>query len=84
MLSPAARRSINSKLPEAVATAVVEFLTATIIYRPRRVGKRLQGTMEGSCSARRSTYRIIYQISEDPREVFVTRIDHRRDVYRPR
>lgn len=84
VLSPAARRAINSKLPEAVATAVVEFLTVTIIHRPRRVGKRLQGDLDGSWSARRSTYRIIYQISEEPREVFVTRIDHRRDVYRPR
>lgn len=83
-LSPAARRAINSKLPEAVAAAVVEFLTATIVHPPRGVGKRLQGDMDGSWSARRSTDRIIHQISEEPQEVFVTCIDHRRDVYRPR
>ncbi len=35
--------------------------------------------------ARRGTYRILYRINEEePREVIVVRIEHRRDAYRPR
>lgn len=84
VLSPSARRAVSSKLPEAVAAAVVEFLTATVVHRPRRVGKRLHGDLDGLWSARRGTYRVVYRVSENPREVFVVRVDHRRDVYRPR
>jgi mRNA interferase RelE/StbE len=34
-------------------------------------------------SARRATYRVLYRIREDLREVIVLRIEHRRDAYRP-
>lgn len=84
-LSPGAQRSLSSgRIPEGVALAVVEFMTATIAENPRRVGKQLRGDMEGLWSARRGTYRILYRVSEEPRVVFVVRIDHRRDAYRPR
>ena len=48
----------------------------------RRVGKPLRGNLAGLWSARRGTYRVLYRINEDPPEVIVARIDHRRDVYR--
>src|SRR5665647_3710878 len=31
--------------------------------------------------ARRGTYRVLYRINDDPKEVVVLRIEHRRDVY---
>jgi len=46
------------------------------------VGKPLRDDLEGIWSARRGTYRVLYRIRDDPREVVVLRIDHRRDVYR--
>ncbi|WP_239311925.1 MULTISPECIES: type II toxin-antitoxin system RelE/ParE family toxin [unclassified Frankia] len=34
-------------------------------------------------SAQRGTYRVLYRINEDKREVVLLRIEHRRDAYRP-
>jgi mRNA-degrading endonuclease RelE of RelBE toxin-antitoxin system len=84
VVTPPARRALASDLPESVAAAVIEFLTGTLILHPRRVGKPLRGDLAGIWSARRGTYRILYRVVEEPREVIVLRIEHRRDVYRPR
>jgi mRNA-degrading endonuclease RelE of RelBE toxin-antitoxin system len=84
VLTPPARRALTDELPEAVAAAVIDFLTTVIVREPRRVGKPLRGDLVGVWSARRGTYRILYRVLEEPREVVVLRIEHRRDVYRPR
>jgi mRNA interferase RelE/StbE len=84
VLTPPARRALTDRLPEAVATAVIDFLTTALITEPRRVGKPLRGDLVGIWSARRGTYRILYRIREDRSEVIVLRIEHRRDAYRPR
>lgn len=81
VLTPPASRAIQSGLPEAVAAAVVEFLTGALIDNPRRVGKALTGELTGIHSARRGTYRILYRINEQDREVVVLRSEHRRDAY---
>jgi mRNA interferase RelE/StbE len=70
-------------LPEAVAAAVVDFLTSTLIQQPRRVGRPLRGELAGVRSARRGTYRVLYRVYDEAREVVVLRIEHRRDAYRP-
>jgi mRNA-degrading endonuclease RelE of RelBE toxin-antitoxin system len=84
IVTPPAARALSDQLPQAVAAAVIELLTTTLITEPRRIGKPLRGELSGIWSARRGTYRILYRIREDPREVIVLRIEHRRDVYRPR
>ncbi len=83
ILTPPAVRAVRSALPEAVATAVIEFVTGALVENPHRVGKPLRGDLAGIYSARRGTYRVLYRINEVEREVVVLRIDHRRDVYRP-
>jgi mRNA interferase RelE/StbE len=83
VLTPPARRALTGKLPEAVAAAVIEFLTTTLIRQPARAGKPLRDDLAGVWSARRGTYRVLYRIREDPREVIVLRVEHRRDAYRP-
>ena len=77
-----ARRAVSHRLPEAVAAAVIDFLTSALVQEPRRVGKPLRGELAGIWSARRGTYRILYRIVEHKHEVVVLRIEHRRDVYR--
>lgn len=84
VLTPPARRALTERLPEAVAAAVIDFLTTTLITEPRRVGQPLRGKLSGIWAARRGTYRVLYRLREDPHEVIVVRIDHRRDAYRPR
>ena len=83
VLTPPAVRAIRGGLPEAVAAAVIEFLTGALVDNPRRVGKQLRGDLAGIYSARRGTYRVLYRVNDDRREVVVLRIDHRADVYRP-
>jgi mRNA-degrading endonuclease RelE of RelBE toxin-antitoxin system len=82
VVTPPAARAIQAGLPEAVAAAVIEFLTCALITEPARVGKPLRGDLAGIHSARRGTYRVLYRIYEETHEVVVLRIDHRRDVYR--
>ena len=82
VLTPPAIRAIQSELPEAVAAAVIEFMTGPLVENPRRVGKMLRRELEGIWSARRGTYRVLYRINDHVNEVVVLRIDHRRDVYR--
>jgi mRNA interferase RelE/StbE len=83
VLTPPARRAITDRLPEAVAAAVIDFITTALIVQPKNVGKPLRDDLAGIWSARRGTYRILYRVLDEPREVVVLRIEHRRDVYRP-
>jgi len=83
VLTPPAQRALTGKLPEAVASAVIEFLTTSLIRQPARVGKPLRDDLAGVWSARRGTYRVLYRVREDVREVIVLRVEHRRDAYRP-
>lgn len=82
ILTPPAVRALQTKLPEPVAAAVIEFLTGSLIQNPGRVGKPLRGDLAGVHSARRGTYRILYRINDNRHEVVVVRIDHRRGAYR--
>ncbi len=79
----AASRRALTRLPEKVATAVVEFLYGSLAANPYRVGKPLKLGLEGLHSARRGDYRLIYRIDDRQRQVTVVAIEHRSDVYRP-
>lgn len=71
-------------LPEKVRNAALAAILGPIAENPQRLGKPLLGELEGLHSARRGDYRIIYEIFEDDDTVLIHRIQHRRDVYRPR
>jgi len=79
----AAQRSLN-RLPEKVATAVVEFVYGSLAANPPRVGKALKFSLEGLHSARRGDYRVIYRIDHAEHRVDIIAVEHRADVYRPR
>jgi len=83
VLTPPAVRAVQSRLPEAVAAAVIELVTGALLDHPRRVGTRLRDDLAGIHSARRGTYRVLYRINDHLHEVVVLRIDHRGEVYRP-
>ncbi len=72
------------RLPEKVGSAALEFILGSLAADPRRVGKPLVGELAGLWSARRGDYRVVYEIDEDASIVLVHRVQHRRDVYRPR
>lgn len=77
-----AARAIAEELPEAVAAAVIDFITGPVLDDPRRVGRELRRELAGVWAARRGTYRVLYRIDDTHHEVVVIRVDHRRDVYR--
>jgi mRNA interferase RelE/StbE len=83
VLTPPARRAIEHKLPDAVAAAVIDFLTTAVIGKTRRVGKPLRDDLAGIWSARRGTYRVLYRINEQAHEVVILPVEHRREAYRP-
>jgi mRNA interferase RelE/StbE len=78
-----ARRALP-RLPEKVATAVVEFLYGSLAASPYQVGKPLKLGLEGLHGARRGDYRVIYRIDDQHRRIDVVAIEHRSDIYRPR
>jgi mRNA-degrading endonuclease RelE of RelBE toxin-antitoxin system len=78
-----ARRALT-RLPEKVATAVIEFLYGSLAANPHRAGKPLKFDFQGLHSAHRGDYRIIYRIDDEDHRVDVIAIEHRADAYRPR
>jgi len=79
----AAARAIAEGWQEAVRAAVIEFVTTALVEDPYRAGRALRSELAGIFSARRGTYRVLYRIDDERREVLFLRVDHRRDVYRP-
>jgi mRNA interferase RelE/StbE len=80
-----AARTLAGRLPEKIAAAVYEFLTAVLVGNPHRLGKRLLlPPYEGTWSARRGAYRVLYEIDDELHVVTVTAVEHRGDAYRPR
>ena len=71
-------------LPERIREAALSAVFGPIAENPRRLGKPLLGELESLTVTRRGDYRIIYEIFEEEQVVLVHRIQHRRDVYRPR
>lgn len=82
-ITPEGLRHLH-KLPDKIRAAAVEAIFATIAVNPKRAGKRLLGDLEGLYSARRGDYRLIYEIDDEVQVLIVHRVQHRRDVYRPR
>ena len=83
VVTPPARRAIESELTDAVAHAVIQLITGSLVRDPHRVGKQLRRELAGLWVARRGSYRVVYRIDESRRVVVVIRIDHRSDLYRP-
>ena len=81
--STSAQRDL-AKLPEKVATAVVEFIYGGLAGNPRRAGREQTLELAGVHSARRGDFRVLYRITEDQDVVTVVNIDHRADGYRRR
>ncbi|MGI8537406.1 MAG: type II toxin-antitoxin system RelE family toxin [Mycobacteriales bacterium] len=77
-----AARALTEQLPEQVAAAVYEFITGALLDNSQRVGKPLDPPLAPLWTARRGTYRILYNLNESDRIVEVTAIQHRADAYR--
>jgi mRNA interferase RelE/StbE len=72
------------RLPSKVRNVALTTVLGPLAENPERLGKPLIGELEGLRSARRGDYRIIYEILEAEKVVLIHRVQHRRDVWRPR
>lgn len=77
-----AARALAEVLPEKVAAAAYEFITGPLLDDPHRVGKPLNPPMALAWTARRGSYRILYNLDDTHGVVEVTAIRHRSDAYR--
>lgn len=81
--APSAQRDL-ARLPEKVATAVIEFAYGTLAEAPYRVGGELHFELEGHRSARQGDFRVIYRVDDDEARIYIVAIGHRGDIYRRR
>jgi len=81
--SPSALRDLG-RVPEKVATAVVEFVYDGLAANPQRVGHGLRFELVGKHSANRGDYRVINAIDDTTRLATILAVDHRSKIYRPR
>lgn len=81
--TPSAKRDV-ARLPEKVATAVVEFVYGALADNPHRVGRELHLELAGYHAARRGDFRVIYTIDPVEHRVTVAVVSHRADAYRRR
>ncbi|MFI5085005.1 MAG: type II toxin-antitoxin system RelE/ParE family toxin [Actinomycetales bacterium] len=72
------------RLPEKSAAAIVEFVTGALADNPRRLSKPLTNERLGLCTAQRGNYRVLFSLDVEDHILYVHRIDHRADVYKPR
>jgi mRNA interferase RelE/StbE len=79
----AARRALSDELPVHVVDAVLALIDGDLSREPGRVGKPLRPPLDGTWSARRGTYRLLYEIDQEAHTVTITAIESRSDAYRP-
>lgn len=72
------------RLPEKAAAAIVEFVTGVLADNPYRLSKPLTNEMLGLRTARRGDYRVLFSLDIEEHIMYVHRIEHRSDVYKPR
>jgi mRNA interferase RelE/StbE len=72
------------RLPEKAASAIVEFITGALAGNPHRLSKPLTNELLGMRTARRGDYRVLFTLDIEDHVLYVHRIQHRADVYKPR
>ncbi|GAA0995207.1 type II toxin-antitoxin system RelE family toxin [Subtercola frigoramans] len=64
IFSSTARQDLHT-IPPRILPAIIEFIYGDLAASPRRVGKPLSRELSGIFSARRGSYRILYDIRGD-------------------
>lgn len=82
VLTAAALRSLQT-VPPRVSEPLVAFIFGSLAADPRTRGKPLQRELQGRWSARRGDYRVVYRLDEETKTIYVLKIAHRAQAYRP-
>ena len=81
ILTPRAVGAVQTTMPEGWLQLSSSSWPAHWLRVRVGLGRCFAVNCEGSWSARRGTYRVLYRINDNAKEVVVLRIDRRRDVY---
>lgn len=81
-LTASALRTLSA-VPPRVAESLVAFIFGGLAAEPKRRGKPLQHELAGRWGARRGDYRIVYRLNDDARVMYVLKVGHRSDIFRP-
>ncbi len=82
-ITASAGRAI-ARMDPKVVDAVLAFIDGPLTDNPMRVTKPLTGELEGKRSGYVGiAYRVLIEVDEDQRTVWVIRVAHRADAYRP-
>jgi mRNA interferase RelE/StbE len=74
-----------TRLEPKLADAVLRFLDGPLAENPLRVTKPLGAELDGQRSGYVGiSYRVVVRVDEDDHTVYVLRVAHRADIYRPR
>jgi mRNA interferase RelE/StbE len=79
-ITPAAQRNIK-KLPKNIQQQIIEKLEE-LVLEPRPMGVVKLAAKEDLYRLRMGNYRIIYRIQDPVLSILITKIGHRRDIYR--
>ena len=71
-------------MPPQVVRAVLALIDGNLAVEPTRVGTPQRAPLEGIWSARRGTYRLLYEVDHADRVVTVVAVEHRADADRRR
>jgi mRNA interferase RelE/StbE len=83
--APTASRALAARsLSRRAIDAAVTFIYGDLASYPKRVGKPLSGSLEGCWTARRGTYRVVYEIDDKDHVVRILHGAPRSHSYRPR
>lgn len=81
-LAPRAQRQLDA-LPDRIAVAIAEFIAVRLVTNPRRIGKPLARELAGQWSAHIGDHRVLYEMDDINKQIRITRIGPRADIYRP-
>lgn len=64
--------------------AIVEFVTGVLTDNPYQLSKPVTNELLGLRTARRGDYRVLFTLDVEEHILYVNRIEHRSDIYKPR
>lgn len=70
------------QLDKARQKAIIEKVKTYLVKDPLNIGKPLQKQFKGLYRLRFDDYRIIYAVDRENTKVIITRVGHRKEVYR--
>jgi mRNA interferase RelE/StbE len=79
-ITPAAQRTIK-KLPQNIQRKLIEIIEL-LAKEPRPVGVVKLSATENLYRVRTGDYRIIYEIQDQILLIVITKVGHRRDIYK--